>query len=178
MSRLSETLHPLILTLELDPLNQSRFERERRLHYPAKLNRIPAHISLFHALPGEHLVEIKALLDKKVSQTPAFNLNIHDLKRLGKGVAYACDSPILSALHKELSAPWGEWLIPQDRQPYRPHIVIQNKTTPEQADALYDRLAKTFRPSTVQAASLLLWHYRGGPWSQAARFPFPQSRAQ
>ncbi len=162
---------PLIVTLALEPEAQARFEAERRRHYPAKLNRIPAHISLFHALPGEELPAVEAALRAAASETPRFEIEVHDLMRLGKGVAYKVRAPEFAELHGRLRAAWLPWLTPQDLQPFRPHIVIQNKAEPEAARALYERLGGGFRPETARAASLRLWHYEGGPWTAAGEFP-------
>ena len=46
---------PLILTAMLESGVQARFEALRRAHYPAGLNRVPAHVSMFHHLPGREL---------------------------------------------------------------------------------------------------------------------------
>ncbi len=167
---------PLIVTLALDPENQARLEAERRRHFPARLNRIPAHVSLFHALPGEDLDPIRAEIAKLSESTAAFSIEVHDLMRLGRGVAYAMRSPELDGLHARLRAAWLPSLSRQDLQPFRPHVVIQNKVDPGEARALYDRLAATFRPWTAEAAGLLLWHYEGGPWAPAGEFPFAGAR--
>ncbi len=171
-----EPSRPLIVTLALEAEAQARFEAERRRHYPARLNRIPAHISLFHALPGEELPSIEAFLRAAASETPPFVLEVHDLMRLGKGVAYKVRAVALMDLHARLRAAWLPWLTRQDLQPFRPHIVIQNKVEPEIARALYDRLAASFRPWTVKAESLRLWHYEGGPWTEAGSFPLGGAR--
>lgn len=164
-------LRPLILTLALDEQNQARFEAERKRYFPARLNRIPAHISLFHALPGEDLAPITSLLRQQAAR-PAFPLQIHDLMRLGRGVAYALHAPELDAIHATLRAAWLPTLSRQDLQPFRPHVVVQNKVEPDEAKTLYARLFAGFRPWTAEAASLLLWHYEGGPWRLAGEFPF------
>ena len=44
---------PLILTLAFDEPTFARFDGERRRHFPESLNRIPAHATLFHHLPGD-----------------------------------------------------------------------------------------------------------------------------
>ena len=167
---------PLIVTLALDPENQARFEAERRRHFPARLNRIPAHVSLFHALPGEELPAIEAALRRLAERTAVFPVQVYDLMRLGRGVAYALRSPELEALHAELRAAWLPSLSRQDLQPFRPHVVIQNKVDPGEARALHDRLAAGFRPWTAEAASLLLWRYEGGPWTAAGEFPLAGGR--
>ncbi len=171
-----EPPRPLIVTLALAPEVQARFEAERRRHYPAKLNRIPAHISLFHALPGEELTAIEVLLRTVAAETSRFELEIHDLMRLGKGVAYKVRAPEFAELHERLRAAWLPWLTRPDLQPFRPHIVIQNKAEPEAARALYDRLAAGFRPETARAESLRLWRYEGGPWTPAGEFPLGRAR--
>ena len=166
---------PLILTLELEPEAQAWFEAERRRWFPRTLNRVPAHVSLFHALPGEQLPAVSERLQHETQQLPVFPLEVFDLMRLGRGVAYAVRAHPLTELHARLRTAWLASLTPQDQQGFRPHIVVQNKATPEEAKALYTRLTSTFRPWTVEAAALLLWHYRGGPWELAQRLPFAAS---
>ena len=168
---------PLVLTLELDPANQARFEAERRQHFPRALNRIPAHVSLFHALPGSQLGAATPLLAAAAASAGSFAVEVHDIMRLGRGVAYMLRSDLLHALHSSLRAAWLPWLTPQDRQGFRPHIVVQNKVAPAEAQALFTKLSRQFRPWTAAAASLRLWHYRGGPWEPAGTFPFPESRS-
>ncbi|NJM07417.1 2'-5' RNA ligase family protein [Candidatus Gracilibacteria bacterium] len=43
---------PLILTVLLDEDTFRRFDGLRRTHFPPQRNLIPAHITLFHALPA------------------------------------------------------------------------------------------------------------------------------
>src|ERR1700712_5017184 len=43
---------PLILTLALHGEDQARFDRLRIAHFPPERNLIPAHITMFHHLPG------------------------------------------------------------------------------------------------------------------------------
>ncbi len=163
---------PLILTLGLHPRDQAYFEGERRRYFPMRLNRIPAHLSLFHALPGEQLAAVRELLEQTASAFAPFPLEVHDLMRMGRGVAYSVRAPELDRIHASLRAAWLADLSRQDLQPFRPHVVVQNKVDPEEARTLYTRLSQGFRPWTVQAANLLLWHYEGGPWAAAGEFPF------
>ncbi len=172
----SEALRPLIVTLALDGENQARCEAERRRHYPARLNRIPAHISLFHALPGEEEPAIRDLLTSVAERQPGFAVEVDDLMRLGRGVAYAVRAPELHELHAVLRADWLPWLSRQDQQPFRPHVVVQNKVDPTEARALHDRLAASFRPWVAEAAALRLWRYEGGPWTAAGEFAFSGER--
>lgn len=43
---------PLILSLALEEESFARLDALRRAHFPAHLNRIPAHATPFHHLPG------------------------------------------------------------------------------------------------------------------------------
>jgi hypothetical protein len=49
----STQTRPLILTLKMDRESFSRFEGLRQAHFPPHRNFIPAHLTLFHHLPGD-----------------------------------------------------------------------------------------------------------------------------
>ncbi len=164
-------LSPLILTLGLDAPDQARFERLRQAHFPAAMNHIPAHLTLFHHLPGELLPDIDAALAQLAVQPP-FPIEVTGLRSLGRGVAFTLASPVLTRLRATLAQHFHDSLTPQDRQAFRPHVTIQNKATPEAARALLAAMQAEFSHFTVRADSLLLWHYRGGPWEHAANYPF------
>ena len=46
---------PLILTLMLDEGTQAWLDALRRAQFPPERNLVPAHVTLFHALPGGEL---------------------------------------------------------------------------------------------------------------------------
>jgi 2'-5' RNA ligase len=158
-----------ILTLHLDPTSQTHFEALRQQHFPRERNQIPAHLSLFHSLPDTP--EITHTL-ATVSAREPFPLQVTGLRSLGRGVAFTIASGDLQTLHAHLSTAFAAHLIPQDRQRFNPHIVIQNKSTPERARDLLAHLQASFTPMSVQAIGLDLWHYLGGPWKLAASFAF------
>ena len=163
---------PLILTLGLHADDQARFERLRALHFPAGRNLIPAHVTLFHKLPGYEVEAIQRTLDDRCAAVPPFAVTATGLRFLGRGVAYALEAPALTTLRASLAKQWDEWLTPQDRQGYRPHVTIQNKAAPEAARALQQNLQAAFAPFTVRAEALLLWRYLGGPWEAVGRHAF------
>ena len=159
-----------LLTLALDAQSQIFFEQLRRRHFPPERNLIPAHLTLFHTLPRDPRVG-EALRDASARQT-VFSLAVTGVRSLGKGVAYVLRSPELDRLHRQLSERFAEALTPQDRQPFRAHIVVQNKVTPEAARTLLRELEQAFVARQVSAIGLDLWHYLGGPWELAERFAF------
>lgn len=158
-----------ILTLALDPASQAHFEHMRQQHYPATLNRIGAHLTLFHTLPESE--EVRSTLLEAVARKP-FTMRVTGLRSLGKGVAYSVESPELLSLHKHLSTAFAEHLSPQDKQKFQPHVVIQNKATGEEARTLKAMLTAGFRTFEVEATGLELWRYLNGPWKLRERLLF------
>lgn len=165
---------PLILTLRMDTPSFERFDGERRRFFPPERNLIPAHVTLFHALPGEQEPMIVRHLADLAGQMDRFAFTASSLRSLGRGVAYEIDSPPLLAMRRALSAEWGRWLTPQDAQGYRPHVTIQNKVAPDEARALLKTLRAGFQPFGGTGTGLLLWRYRGGPWERAGSFGFAE----
>lgn len=166
---------PLILTAEMDALASERFGALRRRHFPPERNHIPAHLTLFHHLPGESEEEVLADLAAALAGRAPPLMEVTGLRFLGRGVAYALASPSLSALRADLARTWSPWLGPQDRQAFRPHVTVQNKVGGAEARALLRTLEAEFQPFAVQADALLLWRYLGGPWAAAGRVAFGAS---
>lgn len=168
---------PLILTLKLDPQTFEFTNNLRRQYFPVERNVIPAHVTLFHALPSEQKREISQALRVLCSQTSEISLYLPMVRFLGKGVAIAIESPALMQLRQGLAAAWKEWLSGQDRQPYQPHITIQNKVSPTDARQLHRQLSEAWQPVSGVGKGLLLWYYRGGPWELASEFSFVEDKS-
>jgi 2'-5' RNA ligase len=163
---------PLILTLELAPDAFAFFDGLRRRHFPRERNFLPAHVTLFHDLPPSREQELRDHLSAIVRDGVAPEVEVVGVRFLGKGVAYDLRSPSLLRARQRLAEAFADDLTPQDRQPYRPHVTVQNKVTPEVARALHAQLAGEFKPFAFVGTGLLLWHYRGGPWEAAGRYAF------
>jgi 2'-5' RNA ligase superfamily len=168
---------PLVLTLALEPAAQSWLQSLRDAHFPPGRNLVPAHVTLFHHLPGGEIEAIAATLAAACGATPAPAVRLGPPRFLGRGVALAVAAPGLAALRARLAAGWAAWLTPQDRQGWRAHATVQNKVPAEQARALHAALAATLPVREARAEALLLWHYRGGPWEAAGRFAFAAAAA-
>ena len=162
---------PLVVTLLLAEEAQARFDRLRAEHFPAGRNHLAAHVSLFHALPGEERPAVDAALARAAARPP-FDVAVTGVQMLGRGVAYRLAAPELSALHAGLAAEFDPWLTRQDRQRLAAHVTVQNKVEPAVARELHDRLAAGFEPHAVPARGLGLWRYLGGPWEPLAEHPF------
>ncbi len=157
-------MEPLILTLGMDDLSQQGFDRRREEHFPIARNFIPAHLTLFHKLPGDREHEISQALNDLCRQQPPFSLKATGLIFMGRGVAYRLESPALQDVRRRLADEWWSWLGAQDRHGFRPHVTVQNKVKPEEACSLHRSLEETFAPFEVGAEGLMLWRYLGGPW--------------
>ncbi|MCA0144374.1 2'-5' RNA ligase family protein [Blastococcus sp. LR1] len=178
---------PLIVTLLLEDDAQARFDRLRAEHFPLRplsgarperargggtgVFRLAAHVTLFHALPGEQVDAVRADL-AAVADRDAFDVAVTGLRFLGRGVAYTLESAELAAVRRRLATAWEPWLTPQDRQRHAPHVTVQNKVDPAVARDLHDRLLAGFAPWTVRARGLGLWRYLGGPWAPVGEHPF------
>jgi 2'-5' RNA ligase len=159
------------VTLLLDDAAQQRFDRLRAAHFPAERNHLAAHVTLFHALPGEQLAEVRDQLGTAAAR-PGFPVDVTGVRFLGRGVALDLAAAELTALRRSLAAAFDPWLTRQDRQWSRPHVTVQNKVAPDVARTLHAELSAGFVPEAVGARGLGLWHYRGGPWEPDAEFPF------
>ncbi|WP_209313585.1 2'-5' RNA ligase family protein [Jannaschia formosa] len=70
---------PLVLTFRPDPVSRDRWFRPER-------NVVPAHLTLFHHLPGDRLPEVTARLAEVAAQAPALLCRVARLVSLGRGV--------------------------------------------------------------------------------------------
>lgn len=162
---------PIIVTLQFDEWTATLFETARRTHFPPAINKIPAHLTLFHALPGADETRILKAVAAAANRPP-FKVAVEGLMPLGRGTAYKIGSETLATLRRGLAETFAEDLTRQDRERFRPHVTIQNKVTPEIARATLAALSADFAPFTATAEGLQLWWYRGGPWAPLAAVTF------
>lgn len=163
-----------LLTLAFDDASQARFEALRQREYPAQINRVPAHLALFHQLPD---TDIAAETLRQMAQvTPPFAVAVTGLRMLGRGVAFSCESAELVRLHDALRVQFADVLIPQDQQRFWPHVVVQNKVEPAVARATLARLSGEFATWNARAEGLLWWEYLGGPWRLRECMTFATAR--
>jgi 2'-5' RNA ligase len=129
-------------------------------------------VTLFHHLPGAQRAEVVHRLRGACAGQPPVATRVTGVFPLGRGAAYRIEAPEVAALRAGLARDWKGWLTPQDRQPWRPHVTVQNKVTPDAARATLQRLRAGFVPWEARAVGLLLWRYGGGPWEALGEFPF------
>ena len=163
---------PYVLTVRLDDASQQRFDDLRRAHFPPGRTAVGAHVTVFHALPpGDATPDAVSRVLAELAPEPSV-VAVTAVRSLGRGVAYVLEAPGVAAVRTELAREFAGRLTPQDSQPWRPHVTVQNKVTPDAARALLERLTASFVPFEAAALGLVLWHYRGGPWEPAGEYPF------
>jgi len=161
----------LIVTATFGRDDFAWLEGLRRRHYPLERNRVPVHLTLFHALPPSMEEEARARLSRAVA-TALPRAEIAGLMDLGGGVAFRIVSDDLDAVREDLADQFHGMLSAQDSQGWRPHVTIQNKVPPREARALREQLQQTFQPRPLAIAGLALHRYLGGPWEPLGAYSF------
>ncbi|MFN3946314.1 MAG: 2'-5' RNA ligase family protein [Allosphingosinicella sp.] len=154
---------PIIVTAVFGDGDNGWLQELRRKHYPPELNRVPAHLTLFHHLPPGVERELSQRLAGFAALPPP-RATLTGILDLGRGTALRVDSEALEDMRAELAEALRGLLTPQDQAPWRPHITIQNKVEPREARQLQQQLRATFQPRPLAIRGLASWCYLGGPW--------------
>ena len=163
---------PLLVTLGFDPPTFERLDRLRARYFPPDRNIVPAHLSLFHHLPGDSDGEIARVLAEAARGPGPVPLAFPDVKRASRGVMALVEAPGLAAIRSDLARSFARWLTPQDRQPFRPHVTLMNKADRVDADRAFEELRASWEPWAGTGDRLLLWRYLGGPWEAVDAIEF------
>jgi hypothetical protein len=161
----------LIITAEIAPRDLAWLDQLRRAHYPAERNRVPAHLTIFHALPPSSEGELCSTLPRLTSERPP-RATIEGLMDRGGGVAFRVVSIDLDQIRHELAGCFHGLLSAQDAGGWRPHVTIQNKVPVREARALIEQLQRSFHPRPLAISGLGLHRYLGGPWEKLATYSF------
>ena len=162
---------PLIVTALFGPGDDGWIQQLRRTHYPAELNRVPAHLTLFRHLPPSLEAELSSRLASAVASPPP-RAEVAGIIDLGEGTALRVDSRDLELIREDLAEAFHGLLMPQDQTPWRPHVTIQNKVKPNEARRLQQQLRATLEPRPLAIRGLAAWRYRDGPWEKMRDFAF------
>ena len=165
----------LILTARFEARAQDYFQRMRDAHFPAELNIVPAHLTLFHKLPGEEHAAIVERLSALAAETPPLPATVADVRFFGRGGGFTVRCEGLDEVRARLRKAWEPWLAEQDRQPHKAHVTYQNKVTKERAKATYEEVLGGFGAFATQVVALDLWWYRRH-WDAAGTFPLGSDR--
>jgi mannose-1-phosphate guanylyltransferase len=172
--------HVYVLTMKLEdslsvPMNSLRLQ-----YFPRRLNRTPAHLTLFHALPHSHMEALENSLYQVSAGTEPFNVTTGGPFRMRKGVGVNVDAGYqdMKHVHSQLKSQWMPFLSEQDQGGFRPHWTVMNKVDEDKEvehalDAVRRELSKKAKEG--QAVGLELWKYDRGNWTWANEYPFGSS---
>lgn len=168
------TAAPIIVTATFGDPDFAWLDALRKAHFPPALNRVPAHLTLFHHLPPTAAPELRARL-ATLCRAPPPEAHLVAVSNLGRGVAFRVASPALEESRAALAEAFDGLLVPQDRAAWRPHVTIQNKVDPATARALFDELDGGFLRRPLRIKGLASWWYRGGPWEPLSQHSFSRA---
>ena len=162
---------PLIVTALFAPGDDGWLQELRRTHYPAELNRVPAHLTLFRHLTPSLEAELS---DRLAAATNAASpaAEIVGVMDLGEGTALRVESEALADIRDSLADAFHGLLTPQDQTSWRAHVTIQNKVPPRDARRLQQQLQTTFTPRPLAIRALASWRYLDGRWEPLKTHPF------
>jgi hypothetical protein len=162
---------PLILTAEFEGSVQARLQEMRETWYPVGLNRVPAHLTLFHQLPGRALAEAGHRLKTLAAHTPPLSARLAALKPIDGGVVIRVVSPELELVREDLADAFMGLLTLQDSHDVQFHVTVQNKASAADSRRCFETLKAGFRIHDTLIERLSLWRYLDGPWELIARHP-------
>lgn len=162
---------PLLVVAELPADVFAWAQALRQAHYPPARNRMGAHVTLFHGLPPSAEMHVRGLLSA-LSRRPPPDATIRGLMDLGRGTAFAIDSPGMAHLHEEMAERLHGLIQQKDARPLRLHITIQNKVAPADARALQAAMTPSFEQRAFRFRGFGLYSWTGEIWQRDRVFPF------
>lgn len=169
-----------VLTLLTDDAHQKRMTALRKKYFPPKLNKLGAHLTLFHALPESKLEStIIPTIKHVAAEWQPFSVNAAKPFRMKKGIAISVPKnqggDLAQKVHGVLLGAWeGEgWLSEQDAGRMRAHYTIMNKVDDEAevADAM-EEVSGSWKGDRGTVVGLGLWRYEKGYWKWVEAFEF------
>ncbi|WP_353228422.1 2'-5' RNA ligase family protein [Novosphingobium sp.] len=167
---------PLIVLALLPDAVQARLDALRRAHYPPERNRVPAHCTLFHAVPGMVGAELTATLATLAATTPPMPARIDRVIDLDGGTALGVFSPELVALREALADRFHGLLTGGDAVPARLHVTVQNKVERRTAHILQSQLRDTWQAVETTIPGIAVHRVIDGAWHPVGVWRLRQQR--
>ncbi|KAF4336111.1 hypothetical protein FBEOM_10047 [Fusarium beomiforme] len=167
-----------ILALFTDKRHHDEMSALRKQWFPSQLLKVGAHITLFHALPGSKLSEVKANIAAITSRTSSFPIGVgsQDVFEMGNGVGINLHAGQKRAMNirSELRNKWEPFLSDQDRRgKWRGHYTIMNKQDDKEVvHKCLEYLKDGHAESKGSVEGLSLWLYDRCWWKLNEVFKF------
>lgn len=170
-----------VLTLKITKNVSQPINALREKYFPKHLNRTPAHLTLFHALPHSQLSSLEASLLQLSTTTEPFPVSPGRAFRMRRGIGVNVELGFkeLTYLHGQLQSQWGRFLSEQDAEGgFRPHWTVMNKVNDQGLvgdafEAAGRELAEGKRNG--EAVGVELWRYKRGRWEWDREYAFGKS---
>lgn len=173
-----------ILTLLTDRAHHKRMTEVRNKYFPRRLNRLAAHLTLFHALPGSKLdSDIIPVIERVAGITEPFTITASEPFRLNKrGIAIDVltqdGGNRAKELRDQLQKPWYSkgFLSQQDAGKTSrsfPHYTVMNKVDDEvEVQKALGELKAEFKTDRGIVEGFALYRYEKGFWRWVRKFEF------
>lgn len=175
-----------VLTLLTNPAHSATLTNLRNRYFPRHLNKLGAHLTLFHALPASKLSStIKPTLRNLAAREQKFPIHAAKPFRMKRGIAISVPRHQGGAkageIHGELLEAFKqderegeEWLSEQDgRGGVRVHYTIMNKVEEEEAvQRAMGEVQGSWEGCWGEVVGLGLWRYERGYWKWEEGFYF------
>jgi len=169
-----------VLTLSTDKRHHKRMTALRDQYFPKKINKLGAHLTLFHALPATKLEsDIVPTIQDLVSKSQPFKVHAAKPFRMKKGMAITVPKnqggQQSQDVHRALQDAWSQgWLSEQDAGGMRVHYTIMNKVDDAaQVEAAFQEVQNSWQGDWGTVEGLDLWRYDRGYWRWERKFEFP-----
>jgi mannose-1-phosphate guanylyltransferase len=181
-----------VLTLLTTPAHHKAMTSLRTKYFPPHLNKLDAHVTLFHALPETQLDTFIADIEDVTRNARPVEIEVseQDVFRMRKGVGiYVNEHPLgassVKAIHAALRDKWTPFLSDQDRRELKPHYTVANKINySEDVDGVMTGVVNALERMAVADANatttsltstvngLTLYAYNRGRWKFYRDFRF------
>ncbi|KAF1845310.1 uncharacterized protein K460DRAFT_366188 [Cucurbitaria berberidis CBS 394.84] len=170
-----------VLTLKITGDLSRPMNELRERYFPQHLNRTPAHLTLFHALPHSQYELLEAGLSQTSSGMKTFLVSTGKPFRMRRGFGVNVDAGYqkMKHVHGQLRAQWLSFLSDQDAGRFQPHWTVMNKVDDKnKVDNAFDAVRNQLleRCQAGQAIGLDLWRYKWGKWEWANEYRFNSPR--
>lgn len=182
--------HPLqddeqlyVVTLYTNSELHDKVTAMRQKYFPKHLNKLQAHLTLFHALPHSKLEShVVPTLRSLVNDTPTFPITAGTpfamKKGIGISVPRAKGGQAARNIHENLLKEWQSagFLSDQDSRHGGVHYTIMNKVDdPEEVSKTLAKVKSEWSETSGTAVGLALWRYDRGYWKEEQVFPFDKA---
>lgn len=166
-----------VLTFKLTDSLAKPMNLMREQYFPPRLNRTPAHLTLFHALPNSQFAAIDRGLSQLSTGTKPFFVSSGKpfRMRLGVGINVGKGYNRMMQIQEDLRSQWMPYLSEQDQGRWRPHWTVMNKVNEEKkVDEAFRAVEKEMLQNNRegQVIGLDLWRYDKGNWIFTTEYNF------